>query len=133
MPNLCFTGHELQFFGNALVRLLVKVAAVPEFEALRIGPMGDEPDFLGSVQRAEDLHAYEAGLPIHQVRALAEGLLNLDSLIIGDHEFAERDERRCPLGDSEGRCEDGADRTKGFRKRATGNFGHYFEPVECLY
>jgi hypothetical protein len=45
VPNLRFTGHKLQAFGNAVVRLLVKMAVVPESEALRIGSVSDEPDF----------------------------------------------------------------------------------------
>jgi hypothetical protein len=56
VPDRRFTGLELQTFGNALVRLLVKMALVPVSEALRIGPVSDEPDFLGPVERAEDFH-----------------------------------------------------------------------------
>ena len=46
VANLRFTWHELQVFGNALVRLLVEMAVVPEPEALGIGPVSDKPDFL---------------------------------------------------------------------------------------
>ena len=93
MPNLRFTGHELKSFGNASVRLLVKMTVVPKTKALRIGPVGEEPDFLGPVERAEDLHLNETGLPIHQVRAMAERLLDLGYFIISDYEFAERNKR----------------------------------------
>jgi hypothetical protein len=47
VANLRFTWHELQVSGNALVRLLVQMAVVPEPEALAIGPVSDKPDFLG--------------------------------------------------------------------------------------
>ena len=93
VANLLFAGHELQTFGNALVRLVVKMAVVPELEARRIAPVSDEPDFLGPVERAEDFHAHEARLPIYQVRAMAKGLLDLGGLVIGDDEFAQSDER----------------------------------------
>jgi len=92
MPNRRFTGHKLQAFGNSFVRLLVKMAMVPEIEALRIGPVGNQPDFLGPVERAEDFHAYKAGLFIYQVRTTTEGLFDLGGLVVSDDEFAERDE-----------------------------------------
>ena len=93
VADLRLTGHEFQAFGDALVRLLVKMAAVPEPEALGIGPVRDKPDFLGPVERAEDFQAYEAGLPIYQVRPLAKSFLDLGDLGIGDDEFAERNKR----------------------------------------
>ena len=91
VANLRFTWHELQVYGNVLVRLLVQMAVVPERKALAIGPVGNKPDFLGPVERAEDFHAYKAGLLIHQVRTTTEGLFDLRGLVISDDEFAERD------------------------------------------
>ena len=73
VANLRFTWHELQVFGNALVRLLIQMAVVPELEALAIGPVSDKPDFLEPVERAEDFQAYKAGLFIHQVRRDDDG------------------------------------------------------------
>jgi hypothetical protein len=120
VPNLRFTGHQLQAFGNALVRLLVQMAAVPESEALRIGPVSDEPDFLGPVARAEDFHLNKAGLLIHEVRAMTERVFDLGNFLISDHEFADRDKRAGGLGaDRLSRHEHGADRSDGFAKRTT--------------
>src|SRR5580658_10167266 len=93
VPNLRLIRHEFQAFGNALVRLLVKVAVMPEFETLRIDPVGDEPNFVETVKWAQDFHADEAGLLIDEVRAIAKGFLNLCDLSVGDDELAERDER----------------------------------------
>ena len=127
MPNLRFTGHELQAFGNAFVRLLVKMAVVPESEALRIGPVSDEPDFLRPVERAEDFHLNKAGLPIHEVRPMAERVLDLGNLVIGDYEFADRDKWAGGLGaDRLSRHERGADQSDGFVERTVGGWRWYF-------
>ena len=118
VPNLRFTGHQLQAFGNTLVGLLVKMAVVPESEALRIGPVSDEPDFLRAVERAEDFHLNKAGLLIHEVRAMAERVLDFGNLVISDYEFADRDKWAGGFGaDRLSRRERGADRSAGFVER----------------
>ena len=72
---------------------MVEIAVVPDLEAFRVHPISDEPNLFGPVQRAEDFHAGEAGLPIHQVRTSTERRLHLGGLVIRNHKFAERDER----------------------------------------
>ena len=126
VANLLGSRHELQALGNALVRLMVKMAVVPELEATGIGPEGDEPDFLRLVERTEDFHAHEAGLMIHQVRTMPKRLLDLGRFVIGDDEFAEGHERAGYLGGAPGRRrgEGGLD---GWVKRtATGAGGWRF-------
>src|ERR1700722_812063 len=127
MPNRGFTRDKLQAFGNSFVRLLVKMAMVPEIEALRLGPVGNQPDFLGPVERAEDFHLYEARLLIHEVRAMAERLLDLSHLVISDYKFAERNKRASGLGaDRLSRHEARADRSDCFVKWAAGGWRRFF-------
>ena len=92
MANLLFALDKLQAFRNALVRFAIEVTVVPNLKALRVNPISDEPNFLGPVKGAENFHADEAGLPIHQVRTSAERLFHLSSLVIRNYKFAESDE-----------------------------------------
>ena len=92
MSNLLFTLDKLQAFRNALVRFVIQVTVVPNLEAFCVQPISNEPNFLGPVKGAENFHADEAGLPIHQVRTSAERLFHLSSLVICNHKFAESDE-----------------------------------------
>jgi len=108
VANLRLTGQEFQGFGDTLVRSLIKMAVVPEPEALGIDPVRDEPDLLSAVEGAEDFHPHKARLLIHQMRPITEGFLHLGDLVIGDHESAERDKRAGGLGGTphRGHCAD---------------------------
>ena len=117
VADLLFAGDELQALGNALVRCMVKVAVVPAPEACGIGPIGDEPDFLGPLERAEHFHPHEAGLAVHEVRASAEGCLHFGGPVIGDDEFAERDKGADGRGDGRMRPAVGAARIAILMKR----------------
>ena len=92
------------------MRLLIKVAPVPDPVALGVSPVSKKPDFLGAVKRTEDFHPDEPGLPIHQVGAISERFLDLGGLFIGDNEFTERD-KCCGLrgGSRKERGTDGSD------------------------
>jgi hypothetical protein len=99
------------------VRLLVKMASVPLAKGIGTGPVGDEPDFLRPINRADDFHLREARLTVHQVRALAERLLHLGDLVIADNEFAERDKWAVRL--RRGGRERSTDRSDSFAKWTT--------------
>jgi hypothetical protein len=76
---------------------------------------------LGPVERAEDFHLYETRLLIHDVRAMAERLLDLGHLVISDYKFAERDKRAGgPNADRLSPDEFGAGRSDGFVEWAAG-------------
>ncbi len=134
VANFLAAGDQLQPLGNSSVRLVVKVAVVPQLETARIRPVSDEPDFLGSVKWAENFHADVAGLVVHQVRALAEGLFDLGGLAIGDDEFTESDKAAGSLGDigpQRERGAAGAAGAAGLVKRTTTGGGCWSEGWSC--
>jgi hypothetical protein len=114
LAHLRLSGHKLELFRNALVRFLVKMAPVPPAKTIGSGPVGDEPDFLRPINRADNFHPHEARLPVHQMGALAERLFHLGDFVIADDELAEGDKRAGCL--CRGGCERGADRPDGFSK-----------------
>jgi hypothetical protein len=88
VSNFRLTGHELQALGNALVRLLIKMAVMPELETLGVCP-DNEPDF-GRSSGLTSMLKKPGCLP----PGAADGgrLPSPGGLVIGDDESAERDE-----------------------------------------
>ena len=55
------TGNQFQSLGNSLVGPAIIVAAIPGSEAGLVTPKGQQPDFIGTIQRAEHIKPHEAG------------------------------------------------------------------------
>ena len=117
--DLGFSGHQFQTLGNAAMRVVVKMTVVPAVETPGVTPVGDEPDFLRPVEWAENFHAFETGLPVHQMRPLAECRLHLGGLVVGNDEFAERHKGAGESGAEGGGLRRGGDRSDCMKKRTT--------------
>ena len=93
-----FSGFRIEFeaFGNAFVGVAIHVAFVPDAVALLVGPIGEEPDFVGLIDGAEDIEADEAFGGMEEVWAGEESFLDLAGHAVGDGEFADGDKEAAP-------------------------------------
>jgi hypothetical protein len=89
--------NKLQSFGDSRVGFVVGMALVPCLVAGKIIPISHEPDFVGHVLRAENIESHKSRRIIHQVRTKKEGLLDLRSHAVGNHEPAEHANQMGPL------------------------------------
>lgn len=83
-----FAGHQFEASGYALVRFTVEVAVVPGAVARFIAPKGQQPNLLGSIGGADDLHAAVTRRVIHPMGTVPEGLFDLVDQPVGDDKFA---------------------------------------------
>jgi hypothetical protein len=82
-------GDQLQTFGNPLMHFPKPVTAMPVDEARLIGPIGDEPDFIRIVRRADHIQALKTGDLVHEMRPVPEGPLDFRNHIVSHGKSAQ--------------------------------------------
>ena len=89
VADTCLASDQFDSFGHSLVRFVILMTAVPRAETGFVRPEGEQPDFLGAIERTDDLHSAVSRCIVHQMRPSTERGLHFGAHAIRDDKAAE--------------------------------------------